>query len=416
MMLLRQVTLLFACVVLLVCATIAPAQFKLGVEIGLQERRQYVPFPIDKDVEELVKQRLQMDKKLEPFKDLVKQILANPDKFPIDPAKFKDVKFDDPEFKKAVQEWAARDKDLQKALRDWVKKMPPEKLPDVERLQHDLKQILDHPPDPSRRPNDLPRPAPDVKPIERKPDPLAKVTEQAMKRVEAANPWLGESKAWDQALKNLQASLKNQDAGRFGPGDWPSKLGLPDARKLQLSEEMLKRLQDMPRPKIEKWNWEQRLPLVGRIPTPNLAAPALPQFSGPSLPTVGAWVSWLLFVLLFMVAGLWVLRHTRRTAPKVNERAGMGPWPVRPEKVSTRAEFVQAFDYLALWTLGLDVKSWNHVAVAERWSRNSPAHAGIARALASLYESARYTAGADELPADTRDQVRRSLVQLAEAL
>ena len=68
-----------------------------------------------------------------------------------------------------------------------------------------------------------------------------------------------------------------------------------------------------------------------------------------------------------------------------------GAWP------ATRAELVQAFDYLALWTLGLAVKSWNHRAVAARWREKSAVCAATAAALASLYEQARYTDGAETL-------------------
>ena len=89
---------------------------------------------------------------------------------------------------------------------------------------------------------------------------------------------------------------------------------------------------------------------------------------------------------------------------------------MQPEQVTTRTELVQAFDYLALLTLGVEVKSWNHQAVARRWCEKLPACAPLAQALASLYEQARYTDGVEALPPPQRDQARQSLLRLAEGL
>ena len=67
-------------------------------------------------------------------------------------------------------------------------------------------------------------------------------------------------------------------------------------------------------------------------------------------------------------------------------------------------------------TLGLAVQCWNHHAVAQQWHTQAPACGASAHALASLYEQARYTEGVETLTAAEREQARRSLVQLAEAL
>src|ERR1051325_9190714 len=124
------------------CAQVVPRDF----DPQKDPRRDYVHFPIGKNVDALVKERLQMEQQLGPFKDLARQVLADPDKFGIDPKMFKDVKMDDPKLKKAVQAWAAHDKELQKTMRDWAKRMPDDKRPDVNKLQKELKQILDQPP------------------------------------------------------------------------------------------------------------------------------------------------------------------------------------------------------------------------------------------------------------------------------
>jgi hypothetical protein len=88
---------------------------------------------------------------------------------------------------------------------------------------------------------------------------------------------------------------------------------------------------------------------------------------------------------------------------------------VRPEAVASRADLIRAFDYLALITLGLGVTSWNHHAVAQAWSTQSPAVAATAHALARLYEQARYTGGAEALTESERALACRSLLHIAEA-
>ncbi len=126
-------------------------------------------------------------------------------------------------------------------------------------------------------------------------------------------------------------------------------------------------------------------------------------------------VTWLLFALLFVLVAWQMFRWHRRAVARDDDRAVLGPWPIRPEAVSTRAELVQAFDYLALRTLGLRVKCWNHQAVAQRWSERVPMCASSAASLALLYEQARYTEGAEQLSEPQRESARRSFHQLAEA-
>src|SRR5438105_15946786 len=97
------INLLLLCAAMLPCAGSLCAQPKF--DPSKDPRREYVQFPIGKNAEALVKERLQMEQQLGPFKDLVRQILADPDKFGVNPAMFKDVKMDDPKLKKAVQDW-----------------------------------------------------------------------------------------------------------------------------------------------------------------------------------------------------------------------------------------------------------------------------------------------------------------------
>jgi hypothetical protein len=159
---------------------------------------------------------------------------------------------------------------------------------------------------------------------------------------------------------------------------------------------------------MEPIDWSSSV--VSMIPAPNVGGPSYPSLS------FGNTVTWVLVAALCLLLGWTVLRWRKRSTPVTAARPALGPWPVRPDAVATRADLIRAFDYLALWTLGLAVKSWNHHAVARSWQDRSSACAASAAALASLYEQARYTNGADALPDVERDAARRALKQIAEAL
>src|SRR5207244_3193479 len=109
--------------------------------------RKYVPFDIDPNYQKILQNRLAMEQQLGPFKDLIKQILADPAKMPFDAAKIKDMKLEDPKFKKALRDWLANDPQLKKLLDDWTRKIPPGNQPaDMKKLQQDVKRLLDESP------------------------------------------------------------------------------------------------------------------------------------------------------------------------------------------------------------------------------------------------------------------------------
>jgi hypothetical protein len=383
------------------------------------ERRQYVPFPIDPNFEKMLRDRLQMEKDLGPLKDLAKLIAADPSKFPLDEMQLKDLKLNDPNFRKALKDWAASDPQLREALRDWIKQNPADKQPaNVQKFQQDLKSFLDQDKPKVDPPvwKKVPGPTLKVKPATPKTDLLAKTTERVMKHAE--NSKLGgllrDSPAWKRGFADLRTSMNNPDLSRLKLGDWQDKLRLPAGKLWRLGEGTLEGIQKLPRPNLLPFT--PSLPAIRNIPMPNITAPGMPALSGPSLPSFSAWAIWILLLLLFLLAGWQMLRWGRRSAARVEEYAQVGPWPVRPEAVSTRAELVLAFDYLALLTLGVGVQSWNHHAVARRWREKSPECGQTGDALALLYEQARYTEGVEALTQSQRDQARASLLQLAEAL
>ena len=380
------------------------------------ERRQYVPFPIDPNFEKMLRDRLQMEKDLGPLKDLVKQIAADPSKFPLDEKQLKDLKLNDPSFRKALKDWAASDPQLREALRDWIKQNPADQQPaNVQKFQQDLKNFVAQGKPKIDPPVWKKVPGP-VKPPTPKTDLLAKTTERVMKRAENSKlgDWLRDSPAWRRGFADLRTSMNNPDLTRWKLGDWQDKLRLPNEKLWRLGEGTLEGIQKLPRPNLLRFT--PSLPAISNIPMPNITAPGMPAIGGPSLPSFSAWAIWILLLLLFLMAGWRMLRWSKRSAAAAAERAQLGPWPVCPEAVSTRAELVLAYDYLALLTLGVGVQSWNHHAIARRWRERSPACAQPGDALTLLYEQARYTQGVEALTQSQRDQARAYLLQLAEAL
>ncbi len=92
----------------------------------------------------------------------------------------------------------------------------------------------------------------------------------------------------------------------------------------------------------------------------------------------------------------------------------LGPWPVNPAAVRTRAELVQAFDHLALLLLGPVARSWNHLVIAARLGEDRKADRRRAAAqLAGLYEQARYAPPGEVLADADLAAARRDLCLLA---
>lgn len=383
----------------------------------LGPRDRYVQFPIDPKYEEKLKERLAMENQLEPFKDLVRKMLADPKMLLNAKDQVKDLKVEDPDFKKAIQDWFKNDPQLRKSLLEWIQQNPPEKQQpeDVVKLQKDLKQLI------GDADKEAPKPVAPVKPIEpvhSSDDAMRKLTESAIKQAENSQfaDWLRHSPAWKRAFEDMRGSFENRDALKNASDNWSSKLFAPDGVAWRFAEGTLDKLREAPRPRLDRLGRDLTLPGVGRIPLPDLGPPGAGDLHGPSFGTIGTVATWLLgaIILLLIVARL--ARWPRRGRPVAFERPNLGPWPVRPESVATRAELVLAFDYLALWTLGLRVKSWNHNAVAALWHEQAPACTASASELARLYESARYTDGVELLSESDRDRARQSLLQIAEAL
>jgi hypothetical protein len=91
----------------------------------------------------------------------------------------------------------------------------------------------------------------------------------------------------------------------------------------------------------------------------------------------------------------------------------LGPWPVRPEAVSTRDELVRAFEYLALLLLGPVARNRNHRDIAADLVAADATRRGAAERLAALYEQARYAPPDEALPDAELAAARADLSRLA---
>jgi hypothetical protein len=228
-----------------------------------------------------------------------------------------------------------------------------------------------------------------------------------------------EQSAFGKQLRELESTLLD----RFG-----SKLPLPIDGLEKLGARLkLPQFLDFSLPEI-KWLKVPNvsLPSLPSLPRPNfnLSLPSfdfggvnpgggVPSVSGAAFGTVALWVG--LVLLLALV--LWRLGGRSAWLTRRAGAAGwmLGPWPVNPAGVSTRAELVQAFEYLALLRLGQEARVWNHRDIACRLSPEEAegARRSAAEELATLYEQARYTPDDEPLSPPALDAARRDLCLLA---
>ena len=85
----------------------------------------------------------------------------------------------------------------------------------------------------------------------------------------------------------------------------------------------------------------------------------------------------------------WRLRGGRFTASG-EARRPLGPWPVDPAGVKSRADLIRAFEYLSLLRCGEPARTWHHRAIAACLGGTASDRRAAAAQLAELYEQARY--------------------------
>jgi hypothetical protein len=150
--------------------------------------------------------------------------------------------------------------------------------------------------------------------------------------------------------------------------------------------------------------------------------PSLPSFEGPA--ASGGKVSpggdgfglvWLWLAVLAVFAFILYRSVERRRSGGGEAGWRLGPWPVAPGSVATRADLVAAFEYLAFLCLGPSARTCNHLDVADCLGEQSSdaERRRAAGELARLYEQARYAPGDEALTETDLAAARRDLCLLA---
>ncbi|QDU21532.1 hypothetical protein [Urbifossiella limnaea] len=129
----------------------------------------------------------------------------------------------------------------------------------------------------------------------------------------------------------------------------------------------------------------------------------------------GTW--WpVLFLILALVGGVFLWRLIAKyRRPDVNEidPYALGPWPVDPHHLRSRADVVVAFEHLSVLLCGEVAKTWTHTTIAGALSEMAMAEPARAMMLARLYELARYTPIDEPLTTAELAEARRLVCRLA---
>src|SRR5262249_47515570 len=104
-----------------------------------------------------------------------------------------------------------------------------------------------------------------------------------------------------------------------------------------------------------------------KLPRINLRPPNLPSAGGLAATSAGLLdvVQGLLLLLLAAAMGLVLWRVLAARATEAAARRGLGPWPIDPGRVATRADLIRAFEYLSLLHCGERARAWHHRAIAD---------------------------------------------------
>jgi hypothetical protein len=270
---------------------------------------------------------------------------------------------------------------------------------------------------PNSNAKNTPVPSPDkmpnLPPVRSGPTPPPVEGKSPTKLPDESSEWLAErAKAFEKwfespAGQSWQESVKRLAQGRWEGGSLP-KLGQRASgfmRYLPRPSSLLPKSLNVQPP-------EPRLPSL-----PNIALPSAPRLpSAPSAET-GKAILWLVIVgvmvfVLWRGGGWWQKYQASR-----KDAWRLGPWPVRPEAVSTRDDLVRAFEHLALLCLGPTARTRHHLELGEQIGRQ-PApdpdrRRDAATTLARLYEQARYAPDQEPLPPESLANARRELCYLA---
>jgi hypothetical protein len=409
--------------------------------------RSHIPIPTPQggaDFEKLFEERLrEMDvrgKDLEKFRELLSQ------------PKVRDL-LRDPAIQKKIEELAKRE-EIQPRIAEQFKKlgegMDPDKAPipltpeEIEQFTRIFKKVLTDGklPDMGSIDGSEPKPAlPKPEPFDPRIIPGSKwgpLTQPAdgddaarqeetrqrllewSKRFESLAARMEESPALQQALRDLSRAaldLRNSGDSTAPPIDQQladlSRWTRDTGGWLQDSWGSLKKLDLPPMPKV-RWP-ATSMPEVKSLPS--MPSVGLPHgFTSVPAPSAAGSRTGLVLVCLVLlsVIGWKVLRlvAARRGQPGGADWQ-LGPWPMDPGQIATRADLVRTFEYLSLLCCGYEARTWNHLQIASQLGGDAAERRRAAVELAALYEQARYAPENEALTAEKLAAARRDLCFLA---
>jgi hypothetical protein len=220
--------------------------------------------------------------------------------------------------------------------------------------------------------------------------------------------WLRNSPSFQKGLEDLKTlAYFDKPPSIWGLDNLPEHLRLPSNLNLGLGKGMLDGLTNISMPEMPRVSLPRFS--LGRWNAPALP---LPNIGGAGGAHFGETLLWALVIGGTLLLAWQLAKNLRLAAPSPAVQVPLGPWPVDPATVATRAQLIQAFDYLAILLLGTTVRSWNHRAITRKLT-DSTQQGTAAVELALIYEQARYTPGPDLLSAQDQSVARNHLCLLA---
>ena len=358
--------------------------------LGQEQDRGYVPIPFQGDLEQMLRQQLNQAQ----LQDLFKKLHIDLEKFKIDPKTLPPLDKIDWVKKKSVQEM--------------FKKIPMEKLApagkkQVEEIQKKMQEMASKvgkpPPFPEAKPAQVPE--------ENLEDRFGRWARDLMEKAQSSDigEMLQKSSAWQEGLKDFERFLSQQDMNvdKWGLG----KLNLPFPKDLKFDlGQGLDRIKNLSLPGLPSVKFPMPNLGIGN-PLSGLRLPQLPSGSL-AISQVAIWV----LVALGLALVLWQMARRVGRVGRPGPGWQVGPWPVDPARISTRADLIAAFDHLALLCLGRQARTWNHQVIGNGLGTD-PERRRAALELASLYEWARYAPEIDALSDQALASARRDLCFLA---
>jgi len=360
-----------------------------------QPPRPYVDLPIPPNVEEYLKSQLFKSNENKQIQDLLGALRKNPDfdlrKFNLD--KIPGFDPNDPVIRDKLKQFIGPD----------GPKFDLEKLKGLKKAVEDRVREIKENPNDARDPEPTIDPAPKIEfPEPPQKDDNGKWIEDFVKQAEDGR-WgdlLKESPAFQKAILDMQKDWGRQgmDPGRL---EWMKKLKL-DGIKLPEWRPKLDGLGgiNLPRPPMIE---------LPQLPNFGFGAPKVPAL--PSGPSNWSFLAWAPLILVGIVAAWLLLKQRWRLGSDAASGSGT---TIDPSQVSSRDDFLRAFEQLALVKIGPEARTWNHVA-ASHDLETATGQAEACRRLGRLYEAARYSPPEAPLSEGERDEARRLLTVAAGA-